>query len=113
MTTFPSSGHYMHLVDHARAHIEETYKRPFGDRLLRHLLARLLPDTGLFRLSLRLAQIARPFAALLPGKLKVMVAMAPKHPPKVSAVDRPQAFPAQGERRKRVDRKRTRLTSSH
>src|SRR3546814_14507248 len=102
MTTFPSSGHYMHLVDHARAHIEETYKRPFGDRLLRHLLARLLPDAGLFRLSLRLAQIARPFAALLPGKLKGMVAMAPKHLPKASAVDRPQV----------LDRKSTRLNSS-
>ncbi len=29
MTTCPSGVHYMHLVDHARAHIEETYKRPF------------------------------------------------------------------------------------
>jgi Fe-S oxidoreductase len=25
MTTCPSGVHYMHLVDHARAHIEETY----------------------------------------------------------------------------------------
>src|SRR3546814_3568950 len=102
MTTCPSSVHYMPLVDHARAHIEETYKRTFGDRLLRHLLARLLPDAGLFRLSLRLAQIARPFAALLPGKLKGMVAMAPKHLPKAPAVDRPQVFTAQGEGPKRV-----------
>ncbi|WP_341704857.1 glycolate oxidase subunit GlcF [Ferrovibrio sp.] len=102
MTTCPSSVHYMHLVDHARAHIEETYRRPFVDRLLRHMLARLLPDPGLFRLSLRLAQMARPFAALLPGKLKGMVAMAPRHLPKASAMDRPQVFPAQGERRLRV-----------
>jgi uncharacterized membrane protein/Na+-translocating ferredoxin:NAD+ oxidoreductase RnfC subunit len=29
MTTCPSGVHYMHLVDHARAHIEKTYKRPF------------------------------------------------------------------------------------
>jgi glycolate oxidase iron-sulfur subunit len=28
MTTCPSGVHYMHLVDHARAHIEKTYKRP-------------------------------------------------------------------------------------
>ena len=28
MTTCPSGVHYMHLVDHARAHIEETYRRP-------------------------------------------------------------------------------------
>src|SRR3981189_1559270 len=28
MTTCPSGVHYMHLVDHARAHIESTYARP-------------------------------------------------------------------------------------
>ena len=28
MTTCPSGVHYMHLVDHARAHIEKTYRRP-------------------------------------------------------------------------------------
>jgi len=36
MTTCPSGVHYMHLVDHARAHIENTYRRPLLDRLLDH-----------------------------------------------------------------------------
>ena len=35
MTTCPSGVHYMHLVDHARRYIEETYTRPWPDRLLR------------------------------------------------------------------------------
>ena len=35
MTTCPSGVHYMHLVDHARVHIERTYRRPLADRLLR------------------------------------------------------------------------------
>src|SRR5438874_9858655 len=39
MTTCPSGVHYMHLVDHARVHIAETYQRPRGDRWLRALLA--------------------------------------------------------------------------
>src|SRR5712664_2786683 len=39
MTTCPSGVHYMHLVDHARAHIEETFQRPVGERWLRRLLA--------------------------------------------------------------------------
>ena len=30
MTTCPSGVHYMHLVDHARAYIEETYQRPLA-----------------------------------------------------------------------------------
>ena len=59
MTTCPSGVHYMHLVDHAREHIEETYKRPLADRLLRALLARVLPDPALFRLAV-VARHARP-----------------------------------------------------
>ncbi len=43
MTTCPSGVHYMHLVDHARAHIEATYVRPLLDRALRAMLARVLP----------------------------------------------------------------------
>src|SRR5213596_4147721 len=52
MTTCPSGVHYMHLVDHARAHIETTYRRPFPDRALRWLLAKVMPRPWLFRLSL-------------------------------------------------------------
>jgi Fe-S oxidoreductase len=43
MTTCPSGVHYMHLVDHARAYIEATHRRPWHDRLLRELLARSCP----------------------------------------------------------------------
>jgi glycolate oxidase iron-sulfur subunit len=49
MTTCPSGVHYMHLVDHARKHIAETFRRPAGDRFLRKLLAVLLPRPALFR----------------------------------------------------------------
>ena len=52
MTTCPSGVHYMHLVDHARAHIEETYRRPWPDRAMRALLAFLLPYPGRFRAAL-------------------------------------------------------------
>ena len=51
MTTCPSSVHYMHLVDHARTYIEKTYTRPLSDRLLRHVLAFVLPRPAVFRLS--------------------------------------------------------------
>ena len=43
MTTCPSGVHYMHLVDHGRAYIEETYRRPWHDRLTRWVLAKVLP----------------------------------------------------------------------
>ena len=43
MTTCPSGVHYMHLVDHARDHIEQTYRRPLLDRLIRGFIAHVLP----------------------------------------------------------------------
>ena len=42
MTTCPSGVNYMHLVDHARAHIAKTYKRPLMDRLTRTMLGLVL-----------------------------------------------------------------------
>src|ERR1044072_3544519 len=69
MTTCPSGVHYMHLVDHARAHIEETYRRPLSDGLLRSFLAFILPSPNRFRLALLGAKIgapSRPLVARLP-----------------------------------------------
>ena len=48
MTTCPSGVNYMHLVDHARAYIEQTYKRSWSDRVLRWVLARILPYPNRF-----------------------------------------------------------------
>ncbi len=53
MSTCPSGVNYMHLVDHARTYIEETYRRPRDQRLLRDLLARVLPRPRLLRAALR------------------------------------------------------------
>ncbi len=95
MTTCPSGVHYMHLVDHAREYIENTYKRPLSDRLLRWVLARILPYPGRFRLALLGARIGRPFARLMPDpRLRAMLQMAPKKIPPVSRNDTPQTFPA-------------------
>jgi glycolate oxidase iron-sulfur subunit len=103
MTTCPSGVHYMHLVDHARAHIERTYRRPFADRMLRTVLAAVLPHPMRFRVALLAAKIARPFAGLIPdARLRAMLAMAPRRIPPVSRNDDPQTFPAQGARRMRV-----------
>ena len=103
MTTCPSGVHYMHLVDHARAHIEKTYKRPMMERLLRRMLAQILPYPTRFRLALLGAKIGRPFAFMMPdARLKAMLAMAPKNIPAVSRNDDPQTFTAHGEKRMRV-----------
>ncbi len=102
MTTCPSGVNYMHLVDHAREHIEETFTRPLPERLLRALLALVLPRPALFRLAVLAAQPARSLARLLPGRLEAVVDMIPAGVPSRSPADRPQVFGAEGPRRKRV-----------
>ncbi|MTV16492.1 MULTISPECIES: glycolate oxidase subunit GlcF [Bradyrhizobium] len=90
MTTCPSGVNYMHLVDQARVRIERDYQRPLTERLLRSVLALVLPRPGLFRISMILAGFVRPFAALLPTpsvgasnpgllrRIKAMLALAPR-----------------------------------
>ncbi len=102
VTTCPASVDYMHLVDRARGHIEEVFPRPLVERLLRAVLARVLPSPRLFRLALVGAALARPFRALLRGRLKAMLDLAPAGIAGPSPVDRPQVFEAKGPRRKRV-----------
>ncbi|MEX0308279.1 MAG: glycolate oxidase subunit GlcF [Ruegeria sp.] len=103
MTTCPSGVHYMHLVDHAREYIEAKYKRPFSDRALRWVLARILPYPMRFRWALIGAKLGRPFRFLMPdARLKAMLDMAPRHIPPVSRNDDPQSFAPKGTPKKRV-----------
>ncbi|GLO68965.1 glycolate oxidase iron-sulfur subunit [Phaeobacter inhibens] len=103
MTTCPSGVHYMHLVDHARAYIDKHYNRPWSDRALLWLLARILPYPGRFRLALIGAKLAQPFKRLVPdARLRAMLDMVPRHIPPVSRNDDPQSFAAKAPRRKRV-----------
>ena len=114
MTTCPSGVNYMHLVDHGRRHIEENYQRPFADRLMRRLLAWLMPRPALFRWAMVLGWLAKPAALLLPStstdpggatflrRVKAMLEAVPARLRGPSPVDRPQTFPAKGLRRKRV-----------
>jgi glycolate oxidase iron-sulfur subunit len=113
MTTCPASVNYMHLVDQARVRVEEQYSRPLPDRLLRALLAFVLPRPGVFRAGMIAARMAKPFAALLPGsakpshpptffdRLRAMLALAPAALPKPGPSGG-RVFPAQGPRRGRV-----------
>ena len=102
MTTCPSGVHYMHLVDHAREHIEKTYCRPLFDRLLRWMLTQVLPYPGRFRLALVGAKLAKPFRGLIPGKLGAMIDLVPPRIAPPMAHDDLGVTPAIGARRKRV-----------
>lgn len=97
MTTCPSGVHYMHLVDHARAHIEKTYKRPIHQRMIRLLLASILPYPKRFRMAVTFSKLGQPFRPLfeafsLTRPLAAMLSLAPKTLPRASgeAIAMPQ-----------------------
>jgi glycolate oxidase iron-sulfur subunit len=106
MTTCPSGVHYMHLVDHARDHIEKTYKRPLGDRMIRWLLARVLPNPALFRLAVVFGWLGKPFAPALRAiglkRMAAMLRLTPGRLPSSPADSAGKVFQAEGERRGRV-----------
>jgi glycolate oxidase iron-sulfur subunit len=107
MTTCPSGVHYMHLVDHARAHIEKTYDRPWSERLVRALIAAVLPHRGRFRLAARLAAFGKAFSPLIAAlpqgrRLVAMLDLAPVRLPPPSPMTRPGVFRAEGPRKARV-----------
>ncbi|WP_142847200.1 glycolate oxidase subunit GlcF [Telmatospirillum sp. J64-1] len=75
MSTCPSGVNYMHLIDHARAHVEKTYQRPLPERALRRMLSTVMPNPGLFRWAMLGGRLAKPFSALAPGRLKGLLGM--------------------------------------
>ncbi|HWK12896.1 MAG TPA: glycolate oxidase subunit GlcF [Rhizobiaceae bacterium] len=107
MSTCASGVNYMHLVDHARAHIEQTYRRPLADRAIRALLAAVLPYPSRFRAALKLAALGRPFASLfrsVPGlkPLAAMLALAPAAVPAASSINMPAIHASSAPHRGRV-----------
>ncbi len=105
MTTCPSGVNYMHLIDQARVHVEETYQRPLFERLLRNVLAFTMPRPKLFGWSLAVARLAKPFSKLT-GKLGLkrvdaLLALVPDH---VTAekLGQPGTYPSEGPKHGRV-----------
>jgi glycolate oxidase iron-sulfur subunit len=107
MTTCPSGVDYMHLVDYARSHINQTARRSLKDRAIRRVLAATLPFPGRFRAALQLARLTRPFAGLLrriaPKEVTAMLDLAPTGLLLPAArYSGPGTATSTGERRKRV-----------
>jgi len=108
MTTCPSGVNYMHLVDHARAYIETTYRRPLPERTIRAVLGWIIPRPWLFRLALAGSGLLRPFARWIPGqgmlsrRLRAMFMLAPANVPGPDPNEGPRVHPAIGPKKARV-----------
>ncbi|MEL6289556.1 MAG: heterodisulfide reductase-related iron-sulfur binding cluster [Pseudomonadota bacterium] len=105
MTTCPSGVDYMHLVDLARAHVEDTGERPARTRLMRALIAAVVPYPGRFRLALLGALVAKPFAGVVERLgLRELAAM-------LRLAQRPRIFPRARPRRQPIKSRRASSTA--
>lgn len=77
-TTCPSGVDYMHLIDIGREHVEQTGSRDVVDKMMRKMLGFLLPRAGLFHKALFFAWLAQPLKNLFSGRLRAMLALAPR-----------------------------------
>src|SRR5690606_5965663 len=78
MTTCAVKVDYMHLVDIGRAYIEENYRRPWRERLIRSVLGHALPRPGLFKAMLAAGRLAVRFEKLVPPSLRHMTRLIPE-----------------------------------
>ena len=106
MTTCPSGVNYMHLVDEARAHVEETYRRPLFERILRDVLAYAMPRPKLFRLSLIGAKLASPLRPVAQAfgatRIAALLGLVPKVMPSPQAFGRPGTYEPSAGKKGRV-----------
>ena len=91
---------YVHLIDHARAHIEGHYRRPLLERATRWALATIIPRPRLFHAALAVGKARRILKPLLPRRLHPLLDMIPQG--SRSNVLAPAVYPADAKRRKRV-----------
>ncbi len=102
LSSCPSFVNYMHLMDYARDHIEQKFKRPLGDRLIRWTLANILPYPERLKIVARSAKLAKPIANTLPKAISRLINSVPEKIFPANENDRPQIFPALGQRKFRV-----------
>ena len=100
-TTCPSGVDYAQLIDHARAHIETHYQRPWPERLLRELIPAVLTHPRRLALALALGRLARPLGPLFERlNLAPLAALLRLVPPRTA--EPPFTLAAEGKRRGRV-----------
>ena len=76
----PSGVNYPRLVDEARTHIEQTYRRPWLEALVRNALGFVLPRRQMLRLALAVGRAAEPFSSLLPEPARSVAKAARRLP---------------------------------
>lgn len=85
----PAGVDYAHLLDYGREVAEGEEQRSLQARLMRGVLAQVLPRPKLFALALRLGRLMVPLRFLLPESLRLLLASLPGLPAKPATPEAP------------------------
>ena len=103
MTTCPSGVDYNHLLEIGREKIDEIVPRKMSDKVMRGMLAFVVPHARRFRIMIQLARLGRIFAPILPIQMRAALKKLPASLPKFDQIGaKTTVFPAQGKKIKRV-----------
>ncbi len=86
MTTCPSGVDYGHLLEIGREKLDELVPRSIADRMMRWLLAATIPYAARFHGLLWLARLGRPFAPLMPTRMRAALAKLPTRIPSLDPI---------------------------
>jgi glycolate oxidase iron-sulfur subunit len=102
-TTCPSGVDYAQLIDHGRAHIEATYRRPPFERWLRWAIPQVMTRPERLGAALGLGRLARPLEPVLRRlKLAPLAALLRLVPPAAADLGTARVHPAEGAKRGRI-----------
>jgi len=80
-TTCPSGVDYHHLIEIGRDRLDRQVGRSFMDRMMRRLLAHVIPHASRFRVMIQLGRIGRWGAPVMPRRIKAALAKLPRSLP--------------------------------
>jgi len=102
-TTCPSGVDYHHLIEIGRERLDARVARPLADRMMRRVLARVIPHADRFRMMMRLGRFGALMAPILPAAMRAALAKLPSRLPAIDRVGaKTMEFQPRAQRTRRV-----------
>ena len=85
-STCPSGVDYAHLLDIGREKLDSLVPRQATDKLMRRMLAAIIPHAGKFQAMMRLANLGRPLSFIMPQMMRAALQKLPRKMPGLDPV---------------------------
>jgi len=85
-STCPSGVDYAHLLDIGRDKLDSLVPRQVTDKLMRWMLAAIIPHAAKFHATMRLANLGRPLSFVMPQVMRSALQKLPQHVPGLDPV---------------------------